>query len=80
MSDESSEDRDLSIVRSHAAQLAEHFDTVQIFVTRHDEQQDGTIAVDRGEGNWYARFGQVKEWIIKSDEDSRISRRPSDES
>lgn len=46
--------------------LSEHFDTVQIFVTRHEPGAlDGTIAACRGVGNWYARIGYVKEWILQ---------------
>jgi hypothetical protein len=48
--------------------LIEHFDTVQIFATRHESGTlDGTVAASRGGGNWYARIGHVKEWILQCD-------------
>lgn len=50
------------------AMLGEHFDTVQIFVTRHEAGSlNGTIGACKGEGNWYARLGYVKEWILQHD-------------
>lgn len=55
-------ERDLAMVKRHAAQLAEHFDAVHIFVTRPSE--DGTIVCNWGAGNWYARYGQVRAWIV----------------
>jgi hypothetical protein len=53
------------IVNAAVAQLAEHFDTVQIFVT-HQEGQD-TNAYWHGTGNWYARMGQVSEFLVMQD-------------
>lgn len=49
--------------------LMEHFDTVQIFVTRHEQAAlDGTVNVAYGAGNWFARRGQVGHWCMKQDE------------
>jgi hypothetical protein len=43
-------------------QLLKHFDTVQVFVTR--QEPDGqTVAFSPGKGNWYARYGQITEWL-----------------
>lgn len=57
-----------------ASQLGEHFDTVQIFASKHDPAEaDGTVTLNYGVGNWYARYGQVIEWTIKHDEDARKS-------
>jgi len=56
--------------------LGEHYDTVQVFVTRHtpgDDEESGTINAHTGRGNWLARLGQVKDWVIKQDEKTRIS-------
>ncbi len=66
--DEVQRDRDLAIVKRHARSLMECFENVQIFATRHNPDGDsggGTIAVNWGLGNWYARFGQVREWMIQ---------------
>jgi hypothetical protein len=50
------------ILRQVASRLAEHYDTVQIFCTRHEPTEAGTVAVSFGYGNSYARLGQVREW------------------
>lgn len=59
------EERDLKIVQSHCAQLAEYFETVMIFVSKPTE--DGTINCHWGSGNWFARYGQIKYWIKKEE-------------
>ena len=59
---QSTEEQDLALVRSHANRLSEHFDTVQIFVTRASPC-GGTINVQLGSGNWFARYGQVQAWV-----------------
>lgn len=55
--------------------LSEHFDTVQIFVTRHEGVLGGTVASTIYEGNFYARYGQIREWLLKTEEDMKDSRR-----
>jgi len=57
------------IVKDAVAKLMEHFETVQIFVTRHDSHV-GTGACTRGDGNFYARMGQVRDWIDREHEAS----------
>ena len=64
-------DREMALLEQHVNQLAEHFDSVQIFVTRSDPQQDGTVNANRGTGNWFTRYGQVRSWLVKADERSR---------
>jgi hypothetical protein len=63
--EEAEEEKDMKLLTSHAAQLAEHFNTVQLFATRHED--DGTVTVAYGEGNWYARYGQIKLWIKREE-------------
>lgn len=63
--DESEFDRDMALIKSHAAQLSEHFDSVQVFVTRYRGGE--TVSVAHGCGNWFARYGQVKDWVVKAD-------------
>ncbi len=71
-------DEDVKRVEQHANALAEHFDSVQIFVTRHEAgRKEGTVNVNLGAGNWFTRFGQVKEWILRVEEDTRLSRKPN---
>lgn len=61
------EGEDLKRLRNATAQLMEHFDTVHIFATRHIDSDTGTVAAQHGEGNWYARRGQIGDWVTKQD-------------
>lgn len=47
------------ILTKHASALAEHFDTVRIFVTKHDGNTESTLELTTGVGNIYAQRGQV---------------------
>ncbi len=65
-------DEDMELLKRAAESLGEHFDTVQIFATRHEpEVEDGTISASWGVGNWFTRYGQTQEWIIKANERTR---------
>jgi len=70
--------RDEKILQSFVSQLAEHFDTVQVICTRRLPEEGGTIIADRGAGNWYARYGSLKEWVVKQEEQMRVEQRPED--
>jgi len=59
------------LVSRTAAQLGEHFDTVQIFVTRHRGEDTTTAAYEHGVGNFLARYGQVVEWLAMQDQYQR---------
>lgn len=60
------------LITRAAEQLGEHFDTVQIFVTRHESgEKGGTLHNQSGVGNWYARYGQVREWVDQQEEVAR---------
>ncbi len=61
---------DLERVNEALKMLSEHFDSVQIFTTRYDSSDVGTINIHKGIGNWYTRYGQVKEWCVREDEHS----------
>jgi hypothetical protein len=50
------------ILRSHVAQLAEHFDSVQVVATAFCAQT-GTDTFVAGEGNYYARLGATEGWV-----------------
>lgn len=54
---------DNEIVKKAVQGLMMHFDTVQVFVSRHDAGSEQTVGCSIGEGNWYARFGQIHEWL-----------------
>lgn len=85
---EEQQDAELQIVKDATAQLGEHFDSVQIFVTRFepgpdDDPNAGTVNIDFGSGNWFARFGQVENWVDKcrerTKEKVRQERKTNDE-
>ena len=62
---------DMSPVDKAVDQLGEHFDTVQILVTKREG--DRTFAACRQSGCIYARYGQMREWLITVDEQTRRS-------
>lgn len=43
------------------------FDTVQIFCTKFKPGEGDTMSYSDGYGNWYARYGQVGEWVNKAE-------------
>lgn len=71
-------EQDLAKLKNAVARLMEHFDTVQIFVTRHTA--NGTVNAHWGEGNWFARRGHVGDWITKCDQEARnLAQRADDD-
>lgn len=65
-----------NIMNQVMALLGEHYDSVQVFVTRHDQGgAGGTVNIAVGSGNWFARLGQVYEWIKKVEERQRMEER-----
>lgn len=74
------EEHDIERIQAALDILSEHYDAVHIFASRHEpEVEDGTVSVNKGVGNWYARNGQVREWILKQDEYTKINCRKEDE-
>lgn len=51
-----------------AKELGEHYDAVEILVSLHDGE-NGTRTLSRGAGNWHARYGLVKEYCLKVEEE-----------
>lgn len=43
--------------------LNEHFDSVAIFVTRHEGNESGTTRIVDYDGNFYASFGWIAAWL-----------------
>lgn len=64
-------DHDMKRLASHCTVLMEHYDSVQIFVTRYAGAQTGTYRGVCGSGNYYARRGQIQEWIVKENTAAR---------
>jgi hypothetical protein len=68
----SDKEADVELVRKHVQALGEHFDTVQILVTRHmPAEKNGTVSIEQGSGNWFARRGQARDFVINGDEHVR---------
>lgn len=71
-------EQDMKQIQTHISALGEFFDTVQIFVTR--VEGENTVNAHAGSGNWFARAGQIKEWVVKQDEIARTEvRSPASE-
>lgn len=69
---ELSKEQELEMLKRAAESLGEHFETVQIFTTRHEAgNENGTVHLAWGAGNWFARYGHVRNWLIMEDESSR---------
>jgi hypothetical protein len=64
-----SKEEDVARLKSHVQALIEHFDTVQIFCSRHmPAEANGTVSLSEGAGNWLARRGHVHDWTLYCDE------------
>lgn len=65
-------ERDLDMLKEACSKLGEHFDTVLILTTRHDPTvEGGTVSATWGTGNWFARYGQCREYLLKCEERTR---------
>jgi hypothetical protein len=57
-------DEQEAFINKHVGQIAEHFDCVQILVSRTNPDGN-TETVFMGSGNWYARKGMADELLKK---------------
>jgi len=65
-------EQQLSPLRKAIHDLGEHFESVQIFVSTHQPAEvGGTMHASVGVGNWYARYGQIREWLIRTEESTK---------
>lgn len=56
------------LVREAVMKISEHVDAVTILVSKKREDGEaGTWRLVVGSGNYYARYGQIKEWVIVED-------------
>lgn len=72
-------DRMEKAVEDAANKLGAIADSVQIVVTHLDPVTKETFTVSRGFGNWYARTGSVRTWLLRVDEDVRMDMRKDEE-
>jgi hypothetical protein len=78
--DEAQNKRLMAMVESKAKELSEVFDTVHIFCQTHQGGDDGgTLRFSTGEGNWFARYGQIRHWLITEEESTRCHARKLNE-
>lgn len=74
-------DADAEMLRQHVNQLGEFFDTVQIFCTRRESfEKSGTSHFALGAGNWFARYGQLRNWILEQNEYTKLKIREDEDS
>ena len=65
-------DVDLERLMDACDRLSAYFETVQIFATKPNKDKDNsTLMFNQGQGNYFARYGQVKDWILREEEVSR---------
>jgi hypothetical protein len=58
------------LVTEALGKLAEHVDAVTILISkRREDGCDGTWRMVNGSGNFYARFGHAKEWVLGCESD-----------
>ena len=63
------DEREMAVMKSHVAQLSEHFDVVQILASRHVGAT--TTNWQFGAGNWFARYGLARMWLVREEEEAR---------
>lgn len=63
--------KELKLLEKHINQLGEHFDTIQIFVTKYVENKE-TFNIFSGTGNYFARYGQIEQWVNRQKTGSLI--------
>jgi len=71
-------DEDQKLVREMVGKLLEHYDSVQIFVTRQNGEKQVTESFETGGGNFFAHMGQIHEWCSIQDQFQREYARKKD--
>lgn len=80
MTAEQQADQDTKWIETMAEQIGERFDAVQIIATRHEPATAcGTISFEAGTGNFHARLGVVRDWLVRQDEEARVRARARQE-
>lgn len=62
-------------VQAFLDQSEEEYDSVMVFVTKAIRGDNRTMSLSKGVGNIYASIAVVREWLMQSDEDSKIDQR-----
>lgn len=70
MTDEEREKK-LKFIENQAKFMrSQGFDSVMIFASIFESESGNTSHWALGEGNWCARFGQVREWVVRTEGES----------
>lgn len=70
----------MELISKHASELAEHVESVRIFVTvMSDADSDIWFEYSEGRGNIYSQIGQVGEWLERQRERVRIDENTPDD-
>lgn len=60
--------------------VMEHVDSVQVFINKKaTDGEDGTRFISKGRGNWFARYGHVKNWTIREEHGTRMDMENEDD-
>jgi hypothetical protein len=62
------EDQDLRAIKESVIKLRDRFDSVQVFATRHSGDDGGTINCRWGSGDFFARYGHVRLWVMREED------------
>ena len=57
-------DSDLELLKKAVGELGVRFDAVQVFATRYELDSAGTVNCHWGCGNFFARYGHVRQWVV----------------
>jgi hypothetical protein len=66
-------ERDFQRIQASCVGLGEHFDTVHILATKLTDDGRDTVKFSWGKGNWYARYGQIREWVLLEEQAAKNS-------
>jgi hypothetical protein len=69
---EAEEKQRMDIVLKAVNDLGEHFDSVRVFVSEHRGEEDGTLKLTAGVGNYITQFGQIRLWMLLQEERERV--------
>lgn len=58
------------LIDGAVAGLSEHFDSVQVVCTRSETDGSWSMYM-KGAGNYFARVGSVREWLLRDEEGTR---------
>lgn len=75
----SEDDPGVQAVEAALRTLGEHFDSAHIVCSRKDHDKNGGVTdiISRGSGNYCARYGSLKETVIKMEASIRWKMRRS---